>query len=130
MELVEIGLAGYYRTKWSAIDVASFFRFYVDGYWINCESFDCAFDFPAYLASLDLVFLREHFPNGSCILGEVASSAITDWCRSWCGRYQRKANLDVLRDEGKHTSEMLELSSWNEARDRFTIRILRLAVSD
>jgi uncharacterized protein (TIGR02996 family) len=75
-------------------DWDAYLKLYADGFWIYTDSYETAFSFDDFLASLDLEGVKAQFPRGHTARNGRSINYQT-------GRYRRSANR-------------LELSSWDE----------------
>src|SRR3954468_2143047 len=99
--MFELPLAGYYRAISSPFDIASFLKLYLGGFWFYYDSFDFEFNFPGYLALLDVKLIKTHFPMGCCLRD--------DQCfRSWCGNYKRESDVPMIGVGGREVGRMAD----------------------
>lgn len=105
MAMSEFPTAGYYHTVQSPFDLAGFLKFYPDGYWIYQDSYDFDFDFPKYVESLDVAFLKQRYPEGICLRNEQVGKTLF---RSSCGCYKRVADIPMIAVDGREVGRMPE----------------------
>ncbi len=114
----ELPLHGYYRGGPTYVDSYLFLRLYPDGFCVYHDSMDEDFDFPAYLAALDVEAIKRNYPRGHSHRDERGV-----W-RDSVGRFVRQADATVLSFDGHVVGRLpdgLVLTSWNEDLGEFRL---------
>lgn len=115
----DLPLDGYYRGGRTYAGTYIFLRFERDGFWFFqsvWEDQEPSFDFPAYLADLDVAAIKRRFPLGHC------QSAEPNGYHYRCGRYTRQADVPVVGPGDTvvaRLADALVLTSWAEDRGEF-----------
>jgi len=111
-ELPAALLDGYYQGGPTYVENYLFLRLYPDGFWAFQDSFDPDFDFPAYLAAIEVDAIRRRYPRGHCLRNPTGGG----W-RYRCGRYTRQANAplhDQYDEVVGRINDALVLTTWDE----------------
>jgi hypothetical protein len=114
----DLPLDGYYRGGPTYVGTYVFLRFDPDGFWFFQSVWgdeEPGFDFPAYLAALDVAAIKRQFPRGHCQPAEPTGY------RYRCGRFTRQSEVPVAPGGVvvARLADALVLTSWAEDRGEF-----------
>lgn len=123
VERPELPLNGYYRCGPTYVDSYLFLRLDPDGFCLFHQSQDEAFDFPAYVAALDVESIKQQYPRGHSKRNEQGV-----WQYSVC-RYVRKADVPVISYGGEEVcryADALVLTSWEKQLGDFELSVINI----